>query len=106
VPLWDFSLPAWEPTLRDSSAAAIAVGGFQELLKHRPQDAALADATQRMLVRLCDPEYLDSDLACPGLLRNAQVGGGGDVKNVYASWGDYFLMEALARELSAGELFW
>jgi len=27
-------------------------------------------------------------------------------KNAYSSWGDYFLMEALSRELQIGESFW
>jgi len=106
VPPWDFDLPPEEKPLRDSSAAAIALCGFQELLKHRPDEAPLA-AAQRMLARLCSQEYLDSDPSCPGLLRKAQVGDGlGQARNVYASWGDYFLMEALSRESIGEPGFW
>jgi unsaturated chondroitin disaccharide hydrolase len=107
VPSWDFDLSPREQPLRDSSAAAIAACGFQELLRYKTKEAGLRTAMQRMLVRLCSPEYLDFDASCPGLLRRAQVGDGmGKARNVYASWGDYFLMEALAQELAAGETFW
>jgi len=98
VPAWDFGLPPGQPPLRDSSAAAIAVCGFQELGRYQPEDPHLMDAARRMLAQLCTREYLDSDPACPGLLRHAQVGDGpGRARAVYASWGDYFLMEALVK---------
>jgi len=102
VPVWDFRLPAGEPRLRDSSAAAAAVCGFQELLRHGP-DPLLVSAKQNLLNRLCSEDYLNANLACRGVLKNGQIG---RAKNVYTSWGDYFLMEALAVELRARPTFW
>jgi unsaturated chondroitin disaccharide hydrolase len=107
IPVWDFKLPPVMTPLRDSSAAAIAVCGMQELLRHQPAEAGLRAAARRMLARLRGPEYLDGDVSCPGLLRQAQVGdGAGRGRNAYASWGDYFLMEALTNELAPGQRFW
>jgi unsaturated chondroitin disaccharide hydrolase len=102
VPPWDFGLPASNKLLRDSSAAAIAAGALQEFSMHCPGDPSLPRATRRILAALCQPEYLDADPHCPGLLRHAQVGNGtiGQALNVYCSWGDYFFMEALSRELT------
>ena len=56
---------------------------------------------QDVLGRLCSDEYLNSDENCCGVLRSAF---GNQV--AYSSWGDYFLMEALARELFQFEPWW
>jgi unsaturated chondroitin disaccharide hydrolase len=107
VPLWDFRLPSGEEPLRDSSAAAIAVCGFQELLALKSVDARIAAGKRDILLRLCREDYLDFDDTCPGLLRHGQVGDGvGKARNAYTSWGDYYLMEALSRELEGGQTFW
>ncbi len=112
VPVWDFRLPAGSPRLRDSSAAAIAVCAFDEIHVHRP-DPALRDFAELLLRRLCGPDYLDPNPECPGVLRHGEVGDGWiagtrtlKAKNVYASWGDYFFMEALARRLGAPTFYW
>ena len=102
VPVWDFRLPAGEPPLRDSSAAAVAVCAFQELLKHG-EDRLIASTKRALLNRLCSNDYLNSDLKCRGVLKNGQIG---RAKNAYTSWGDYFLMEALIVELRARATFW
>jgi unsaturated chondroitin disaccharide hydrolase len=107
IPAWDFDLPPTENRLRDASAAAIAVCGFQEVLRHEPEAAGLRAAARRMLTRLCSPEELNLDASCPGLLRRSQVGNRpGAALNAYASWGDYFMMEALTNELAPAETFW
>jgi unsaturated chondroitin disaccharide hydrolase len=103
VPLWDFRLPPPAELLRDASAAAVAVCGFQELKKHGVAAAGLETARQQLLARLCREDYLNFDPACPGIQKQGQIG---RAKNVYTSWGDYFLMEALSRELTATETFW
>ncbi len=61
-----------------------------------------------MLLRLCSEEYLNFAGSCRGVLRNGQVGDNepGSAKNAYTSWGDYYLMEALDRELHKGETCW
>jgi unsaturated chondroitin disaccharide hydrolase len=101
VPLWDFRLPADRPQVPDASASAITVCGIQELAKHHAADAELVLAKNRLLKRICDGDYLDSDPNCPGILRCAY----GD-KRAYSSWGDYYLMEAVSRELKNESMFW
>jgi unsaturated chondroitin disaccharide hydrolase len=96
VPVWDFRLTDGGPWLRDSSAAAIAVCGFQELERLSVADADLIEAKRLLLSRLCSEEYVDADETIASILRNGQVG---RAQNAYTSWGDYFLMEALAAEL-------
>ena len=64
-------------------------------------------AVRRLLARLCSQPHLNLDGNCPGLLRQAELrDGAGPARNVYASWGDYFLMEALTNELAPGPKFW
>ena len=107
VPVWDFKLPPGETPLLDSSASAVATCGMQELLKHKPGDPVLTKAKDQMLAGLCSPEFLDERPECLGVLRFGEVGDGlGKAKNAYTSWGDYYLMEALDRELGHGPTFW
>jgi unsaturated chondroitin disaccharide hydrolase len=108
VPLWDFKLPPiGQKFIRDASAGAIAVCGFQELERHHAGDVRLSQASRALLERLADEHYLNFDEGCPGVLKNCQIGdGNGGGQNAYTSWGDYYLMEALARELSKAEMWW
>jgi unsaturated chondroitin disaccharide hydrolase len=108
VPLWDFKLPpSGQKFIRDASAASIAVCGLQELLKYKPDDSQFVGAVRHLLSRLCSGVYLNDDDACPGVLKNCQIGdGNGGARNAYTSWGDYYLMEALDRELHGGETWW
>ncbi|HEV2436747.1 MAG TPA: glycoside hydrolase family 88 protein [Verrucomicrobiae bacterium] len=107
VPVWDFKLPPGSEPIRDSSAAAIAACGLKELAVQGAQTSEFMRMAGRLLSRLCQPDYLDFDPACPGILRNGQVGDGrGMAKNAYTSWGDYYLMEALGRELFGMETWW
>jgi len=101
VPVWDFRLPPGKPRTRDASAAAIAVCGLQELARHHAADTDAVLAKDRLLNRLCREDCLDSTPECPGLLKCAY----GD-QPAYSSWGDYFLMEALVRDLKGVEAFW
>ena len=81
--------------------------GLQELLRHVPGDAEFAAGAQRLLGRLCMPDYLDARPDCLGLVKNAQTGDGlGRAVNKYTAWGDYYLMEALARELKVVDTLW
>lgn len=107
VPVWDFSTAEMNgDRLRDSSAAAIAVCGLDELTSHRP-DAALTKLAEKLLTRLCSADYLDDSGRCPAVLRGAQVGDGlGRARNACASWGDYFFMEALARRVHGARSYW
>lgn len=107
VPMWDLKLTPEAPPIRDASAASVAVCGFQELLKHVPGDVHVAEAADKLLLRLCDKKYLDDNMECPGIQRFGQVGDPEKMAvNAYTSWGDYFLMEALSRDLGYGESWW
>lgn len=101
VPVWDFRLPADAEPVRDASAAAITVCGLQELVRHHAVDDSLLALKDRLLGRICSDDYLDPNPTVCGVLK---YGFGG--KPGYSSWGDYFLMEAISRELGMGEAFW
>lgn len=101
VPRWDFRLPRDSWPGRDASAAAVVVCGFQELQKLGAADKTIRNAKDALLSRICGDEYLDFNAACRGVWKSAY----GD-KVAYSSWGDYFLMEALARELFQFRGYW
>lgn len=101
VPIWDFRLPAGSQPARDASAAVIAACGIQALAKFGVGNEKLFKTKDALLDRLCSEEYIDFNESCPGILKSAY----GD-KPAYSSWGDYFLMEALARELFQFEPWW
>jgi unsaturated chondroitin disaccharide hydrolase len=101
VPWNDFHEAPHAARVRDASAGAIAVCGFQELNRHHAADSEIVKAKQALLDRLCSSDYLDFDDACHGVQKRGQGG-----KNGYTSWGDYYLMEALSRELRRVETFW
>ncbi len=101
VPWNDFRETPHPARVRDASAGAIAVCGFQELARHHATDAEILTAKQALLGRLCSHDYLNFDENCPGVQKRGQGG-----RNGYTSWGDYYLMEALCRELKRGETFW
>jgi unsaturated chondroitin disaccharide hydrolase len=108
IPAWDFKLPAGEKPLQDTSAAAVVVCAYQELESLGAADRLLTKTKESLLRHLCADEYLNFDEQCPGILKGGQVGsdGPGSAQNAYMSWGDYFLMEALDRELHRGETWW
>jgi len=101
VPWNDFHETAHIERLRDASAGAIAVCGFQELARHGAADGEIFGAKQALLARLCDDDYVDFSETCCGVQKRGQGG-----RNGYTSWGDYYLMEALARELNGQEMLW
>jgi unsaturated chondroitin disaccharide hydrolase len=108
IPVWDFRLPPGEPLLRDTSAAAAIVCGYQELEKLGAADVLISKTKESLLNHLAHGKYLNADESCPGVLKDAQVGadGPGSAQNAYTSWGDYYLMEALDRELHGTETWW
>jgi unsaturated chondroitin disaccharide hydrolase len=101
VPVWDFRLPPNAAPVRDASAAAVVACGIQELQRAGVTDAGLLNAKDALLNAICAEKYLNFDADCGGVLR---CGFGNKV--AYSSWGDYFLMEALACELHQFEPWW
>lgn len=107
VPVWDFRLQRGSDPVRDSSAAAIAVCAIQELEALGWATAVMGEYKRALIARLCRADYLDADPACRGILRNGQVGTRqGEARNAYTSWGDYFFMQALAREIGLEVSWW
>lgn len=113
VPLWDFRLTPGYPPLRDSSAGAVAVCAIQELESIGSADSSMVDLKEALLERLLSPKYFDADPAVRGVLRMGEVGDGHDegrvhyrAKYAYTSWGDYYLMEAVCRELGQRITWW
>lgn len=101
VPVWDFRLSPNATPVRDASAAAVVVCGIQELQHLGAADASLLKAKDALLNAITAEKYLNFDAHCCGVLRS-----GFGNKVAYSSWGDYFLMEALARELHQFEPWW
>jgi unsaturated chondroitin disaccharide hydrolase len=101
IPWNDFHEAPQPGRVRDASAASVVLCGFQELAKHHAADAGILKTKQALLERLCSDAWLDFNEACHGVQKGGQGGANG-----YTSWGDYFLMEALCRELRSGESFW
>lgn len=107
VPVWDFKLPAEATRECDASAAAIMVCALQELEKLHAADESMRQIKSALLTKICTDEFLDHNPECRGVLKKCQTGNGlGKARHSYTSWGDYFLMEALTRELNLGEPFW
>lgn len=120
VPVWDFRLPADQPARQcgrqsqwpywdvtdpanrtrnvDASAAAIMACGMLEFLAQEDNEAMrrYVDTVTRTLTE----QYMNTDENCAGLLR-CQNG-----NDSYTSFGDYYLMELLARQLGSGILPW
>jgi hypothetical protein len=98
IPWNDFYEAPYPGRVRDATAGAIAVCGFQELAKHRAADAEILRAKNVLLDLLCSDDYLDFNDTCCGVQKGGQGG-----KNEYTSWRDCYLLEALSRELEQGE---
>ena len=62
---------------------------------------------------MLSPDYFNAAPAVRGFLKDGEIGDGADdarhfylAKNAYTSWGDYYLMEALGRELGLTVNWW
>jgi unsaturated chondroitin disaccharide hydrolase len=113
VPVWDFRLSPGYPPLKDSSAGAIAICAIQELESLGHAEPAMIHVKNEMLAKLLSPEYFDADPSVRGVLRLGEVGDSYDAnrrlyhaKNAYTSFGDYYLMQAVARELGQEITWW
>lgn len=102
VPIWDFRRGPHDPSVRDSSAAAIGASAFYLLSDLVPSDPFYVEHADRLLTRLAE-KYVDRDLNVLGILKDGQVGRG---KAAYTSWGDYYFMEALARRNFGFKGYW
>ena len=107
VPMWDFKLDEIGPHIRDASAASVAVCAIQELESLGKADESLTAAKQALLKRICSDDYIEADPAIRGIQKLGEVGDGvGKAKYAFTSWGDYYLMEGVSRELGQKVSWW
>jgi len=97
VPRWDFDAP--EPDIRDTSAAAIAACGFDELARGLPSAdervPAYRNASLATLESLA--EHYTAGADSNGLLSDAAYHRKEDDYDECCIWGDYFYVEGLVR---------
>ena len=112
IPYWDLQYTDGDGEPKDSSAAAIALCGILEGIKHMDKDDPLRDiyvnACNRMMDSLIDGYLTKDDEKANGLLFHATYSKparlGVDEMNI---WGCYFYMEALHRMLDPEwKLYW
>ncbi len=109
VPLWDFRLPENAPRIRDTSAAVIASVGLMRL-------ANLLDGEESERYRAAAHRLLDAQIGAvfdpaakgiQGLLPKATYDAAEpDYVEQYTLFGDYFFLEALARQVGCDVDFW
>ena len=103
VPPWDFDAPDGPERIEDTSAGAIAASGLLHLARSTgdPTRAVRYEAAARRIVgALASEQYVPDDPAWEGLLMHGvyhKPKGLGVDESVM--WGDYFLLEAVARLL-------
>ena len=110
VPFWDLIFNDGDDQSRDSSAAAIAICGMDEMNKYLPNDADKAvyeGAIQTMMRSLID-NYTEEthEPGNPVLYHGVyswHSGKGVDEGNI---WGDYFYLEALMRLYKDWNPYW
>lgn len=107
---WDLALT--DPnTERDSSASAILVCALLELVKQlpviHPDRESYETLALRILAQLLDGYLNQTHQEGEGLLKHSVYYFKGNVGvNECCAWGDYFLMEAIARATSSWKRYW
>ena len=91
IPVWDFRLAENEEKSIDTSAAAVVLCGIMEIEKHKT-NPRLQEYKKELRKNL--EEYINYDENVMGILRE-QNG-----MHIYASYGDYFMIEAYMKEES------
>lgn len=95
MPVWDFRLPENEKKNIDTSAAAIVLSACRYLKQYDHEAEQFSEKLSAELLR-----YLDTSVETDGLLRE-QNG-----REVYASYGDYYLVEAIFSEKYPDAVLW
>lgn len=87
MPLWDFRLPETEEASIDTSAVAIVLCAIREISKHKntPEFRKFSEIFEGKIL-----DYVNTDADVHGILTE-QNG-----RHIYASYGDYYLMEYLS----------
>lgn len=98
IPPWDFRLPEGIEKLRDSSAAAVAACGFDEIF--RACGESRYRESGKYILRELAADYENPDGNSSGILLYSNG------KEHCTSFGDYFYMEALLRYGEGFEGYW
>ena len=97
IPVWDFRLPNDAPHKKDTSALAIVLSAVNELVKIEKSEELeqfSAEMTEKLM------EYVDISEEKDGLLSDQ------DGMDVYACFGDYYLVEALFGKEYPNAVIW
>lgn len=115
VPYWDFDYTDGSTEPRDSSASAIAICGIQEMCHYLPEEKAntYKEWAEKMLLALIQECANRDESTSNGILlhgtyardskENTCKNRGVDECN---TWGDYFYMEALTRQIKDWKPYW
>ncbi|EMA59700.1 glycoside hydrolase family 88 protein [Halorubrum lipolyticum] len=108
VPRWDFDAPA-DPEIRDSSAAAIAVCGLDELARRLPLADERARAYQNAALATLESlatSYTTEGTESNGLLTEGAYDPSEGDYDECCIWGDYFYVEGLVRATRPWSRYW
>jgi len=109
VPYWDCKLPDTKGQIRDTSAAACAVSGMLEMVKHLPDaEARIYSEWAGKILRSLTENYSTLDqLEYEGILRGGTISQPDkDGANVSLIYGDYFYIECFAKLMGwTGNIF-
>jgi unsaturated chondroitin disaccharide hydrolase len=108
VPLWDFDAPAGQD-MRDSSAAAIAACGLDELATQLPladdRVRGYENAALKTLGSLTE-NYTTDELDSNGILTGGAYDPSDGDYDECCIWGDYFYVEGLVRATKHWSRYW
>lgn len=108
VPMWDFDAPT-DPGIRDSSAAAIAACGLDELSRRLPsaddRTSIYRTAALETLGSLTE-NYSTGGLDSNGLLTDGAYDPSDGDYDECCIWGDYFYVEGLVRATEHWSRYW
>jgi len=109
VPFWDFRLPEDAPQVRDTSAGVIAAAGLTRLanLLDDGSSERYRAAAHRLLDAQLEAAFNPTPADIQGLLAKATyLATRPDHAEQYTLFGDYFFLEALARQAGYDVDFW
>ncbi|AJQ97976.1 glycoside hydrolase family 88 protein [Gynuella sunshinyii] len=106
VPVWDFDLPADQPQYVDSSAAAIYAAGLLLLAELTPAGTPYRKVADTILDTLNREYSLADQPEAEGLLAHGASHVSKGLYDNMLPYGDYFYLEALARQQGHKTFFW
>lgn len=109
VPYWDYELPEYAPSYRDTSAAAITAAGLLLLtdqLGESERASHYRETAHTILESLIADYTTASEPQAEGLLLKGAAFVEAGLPDAMLPYGDYFYMEALSRAYGRKNFFW